>query len=345
MVAPRADPGATLARVSQSWDDVDVVIATSGSTTGRGHVVGLSHGALTASAAATHARFGGAGQWITSLPIHHIAGFQVVRRSALAGVPPIIYDGDPHHLDREISRMRADMPRYLSVVPTQLLRILETDPRPLTRLDAVLVGGAALPSSVNRRAHDQGVPLVASYGMTETSGGCVYDGVPLDGVRATVDRDGRIRIAGPTLATRYMETIDQPFVVEDGTRWLVTSDLAEWSGGRLTISGRADDVIISGGVNVSPSVVEAELTRRLGGVWIVVGIPDQRWGSLVVAVTENDDPLGTIRRATAQLPTAYRPRAVVRMPIPHLASGKVDRRNAAARAATHLAGGAGERRD
>nr|NLD39844.1 AMP-binding protein [Actinomycetales bacterium] len=247
VAATRPDDGvpSPVERVTQPWDGVDVVISTSGSTSGVGHLVGLSRAALEASAQATFARLHGPGQWLTSLPIHHIAGFQVVLRSAVAGIPPLIHAGNPATLAAEIDSMRADVPRYLSLVPTQLLRLLETEPAPLTRLDAILVGGAALPPAVAERARGAGVPIVTTYGMTETAGGCVYDGVPLPGVSVNLE-EGRILLAGPMLATRYLEAADQPFRDVDGVRHLVTSDLGEWRDGRLAILWRADDVLISG---------------------------------------------------------------------------------------------------
>lgn len=330
-----ADPSAA-ARVTEPLDGVDVVIATSGSTDGRGHLVGLSLDALVASATATHERLGGPGQWLTSLPVHHVAGFQVVLRSVLAGIPPVVHHGPV--ADREL---RDDVPRYLSLVPTQLVRALE-DPGALARFDAILVGGAALAPEVAVRARDAGVRVVTTYGMTETAGGCVYDGVPLASVRVRLV-DGRVQLAGPMLATRYVDTLDQPFLADDGERWLTTADLGEWAGGRLRVLGRADDVIVSGGANVVPRVVEDALAR-LGGSWVVVPVPDVTWGQLVVAVGPAEASLAEVRAATAHLAPAERPRAVVRAALVHRGPGKVDRRAMAAVAAAELAAGRGERK-
>ena len=330
-----ADPSAA-ARVTEPLDGVDVVIATSGSTDGRGHLVGLSLDALVASATATHERLGGPGQWLTSLPVHHVAGFQVVLRSVLAGIPPVVHRGLP--ADREL---RDDVPRYLSLVPTQLVRALE-EPGPLTHFDAILVGGAALAPEVAARARDAGVRVITTYGMTETAGGCVYDGEPLAGVRVRLV-DGRVQLAGPMLATRYVDTPDQPFLADDGDRWLATADLGEWAGGRLRVLGRADDVIVSGGANVVPRVVEDALAR-LGGTWVVVPVPDVTWGQLVVAIGPAGASLAEVRAATAHLTPAERPRAVVRAALVHRGPGKVDRRAMAAVAAAELAAGRGERK-
>lgn len=341
MTAPGASPADLIARIMQPLDGVDFVIATSGSTGGTGHLVGLSLAALTASALATEARLGGPGQWLTSLPLHHIAGFQVARRAALASIPPVHYSGNPKDFAAAVASMQPDVRHYLSLVPTQLFQLLEAGAPELPQFDAVLVGGAALPAGLALRAREAGVNIVTSYGMTETAGGCVYDGVPLDGVSIKLT-EGQVRIAGPILATRYLDTAAQPF--EDGpVRWLQTADLGEWDGHRLTITGRADDVILSGGVNVAPSVVEQHLSA-LPGQWVVVGVADEKWGNLVVAICDRPFELAAARAATATLPPAFQPRAGVTLEIPHLASGKVDRRRARELATAAIAAGQAELR-
>jgi len=153
-------------RVTQPLDGVDVVIATSGSTDGQGHLVGLGWSALLASARATLDRLDGPGQWLTSLPVHAVAGFQVVVRSALAGLPPTVYAPasgfDAGQFARAVAGMRSGVPRYLSLVPTQLHRILGADPGLLAGFSAVLVGGAALAPALAARARDAGVRVVAT---------------------------------------------------------------------------------------------------------------------------------------------------------------------------------------
>jgi len=156
MVPGEADFAPALARITQPLDGVDVVIATSGSTDGRGHLVGIALPALLASATATLERLGGPGQWLTSLPVHHVAGFQVVLRSAVAGIEPVVYAPraglDPALLADRVAAMRTDVPRYLSLVPTQLARALATAPALLTSFAAVLVGGAGLAPDIAARA-------------------------------------------------------------------------------------------------------------------------------------------------------------------------------------------------
>jgi len=276
-----------------------------------------------------------------------VAGFQVVLRSAVAGIAPVVYAPrrgfDAALFADGVAALRSDVPRYLSLVPTQLARALDATPALLAAFDAILVGGAALPGPLAQRALSAGVRVVRSYGMTETSGGCVYDGLPLDGVRVGVV-EGRVRIAGPVLATRYLDTSAQPFVHEDGVRWLLTADLGTLDGGRLHVLGRADDVVISGGVNVHPRAVEDAVVAALGGQWVVVGVDDPLWGQVVTAVGERAVSLAAVREATAHLAPAERPRATVGLPeLPLGTSGKVDRRTVAALAAAELAAGRGER--
>ena len=177
-------------------------MATSGST-GRPRLVVLRPAALRASAAATAARLGGPGRWLLALPADHVAGVQVVVRALLAGAPPVVQDlrggFRPAGFAAATARLGPGR-RYTSLVPTQLLRLLDAGGAALDALlgyDAVLVGGAALDAGLRARAEAAGVRVVATYGMTETAGGCVYDGVPLDGVRIRLDGAGDGAGTGP----------------------------------------------------------------------------------------------------------------------------------------------------
>lgn len=326
--SPRAFDGAR-DRITRPLDDVDVIIGTSGSTDGRGHLVGLSLDALVASARATLLRIGGPGQWVTSLPVHGVAGLQVVTRSVLAGHRPVVYAPrhgfDPGLFAGAVGSLEPGVRRYLSLVPTQLHRAVELAPDELAAFDAILVGGAALPPDLAQRAARAGARIIATYGSTETAGGCVYDGIPLDGVDVRVV-DGLVQIAGPHLATAHLDTDDQPFTTHDGRRWLTTHDLGEFVDGRLVVRGRVDDVIISGGVNVNPLDVE-EALAALPGEWVVVGTSDPEWGQRVVAVTTGPAGIQAARAATAHLVPAARPKDVVRVEaLPLRPTGKVDRR-------------------
>lgn len=266
-----------------------VVLTTSGST-GVPKQVELSAAALQSSAAATAERVGGHGQWLLALPTDHVAGWQVVVRSALAGTAPVRLEG-PFTVEGFTSAaVRLAGPRFVSLVPTQLLRLVE-DPSGLTALtdfDAVLVGGAALPAPLLARAEAAGVRIHRTYGMTETSGGCVYDGTPLTDVTVQLD-EGRVLLGGPVLASRYVHDPDLTaarFTTDAaGQRWFRTDDLGELVDGRLRLLGRVDDVINTGGFKVAPRPVE-EALLRLPGVReaLVLAVPDPQWGQRVAAV-------------------------------------------------------------
>ncbi|GLY13294.1 O-succinylbenzoic acid--CoA ligase [Kineosporia sp. NBRC 101677] len=272
-----------------SADPTAVAVRTSGSTGAAKHVL-LSSSALLSSAAAAHDRLGGSGRWLLALPAQHVAGLQVLVRSLVAGTTPVVMDltsgFTPAGFAEATARLKGQR-LYTSLVPTQLVRLLDSpEVDALRRYDAILVGGAAAGPALLERAAAAGVRLVTTYGMSETAGGCVYDGVPLDGVQITLDEpDGRIRIAGPVLARGYLgdpEGTEAAF----GTRprQFVTSDHGSWQEGRLQIGGRLDSVIISGGLNIVPGPLEDAL-GHLSGVAeaVVVGLPDPEWGQRVAA--------------------------------------------------------------
>ncbi|MGH3550749.1 MAG: AMP-binding protein [Pseudonocardiaceae bacterium] len=295
------------------------VLGTSGSTGGHKWVQ-LSAAALRASAEATHVRLGAPGRWLLALPTQHVAGVQVLVRAALTSNRPAVLDlrggFDPAGFGIAAQRLTAEGGRcYTALVPTQLARLLDADPGPLAGFDAVLLGGAATPEGLLHRARAAGVRVVTTYGMTETAGGCVYDGWPLDGIEIRLDvagsggGSGTIELAGPMLATGYLDDRAQTAVAFRGG-WFQTSDLGRRDGqGRLQVLGRADDVIITGGLNVAPSEVEAVLTGLPGvAAACVVGLPDPEWGQRVTAVVIPTDPgrppePGALRVAACRLLT------------------------------------------
>ena len=309
-------------------DDVAAVVPTSGST-GAPKGVLLSAAALTASATATATRLGGHGQWLLAIPTTHVGGLQVLVRSLLAGTTPVVLDGPttPAAFEAAADRLTGAR-RHVSLVPTQLRRLLGCPA--LRSFDAVLLGGAAAPADLLEDARAAGVRVVTTYGMSETSGGCVYDGVPLDGVEVSLGEvDGRIRLRGPVLADGY----------RDGERFegqFTTDDLGAWADGRLVVLGRADDAVVTGGEKVSPTAVEDRLRSHPSVVDVaVVGVPDDEWGQRVVAA-------GVLRAALSldeardhvagPLPRAAAPRELrVLDALPLLASGKIDRVRLAAR--------------
>jgi len=227
-----------------------VIIGTSGST-GAPKGVELSAAALRHSARASLDRVGArpGERWLCCLPGTHVAGLAVLVRSLTGGTEPVLAE----RADAET--VAASGCAHVSLVPTQLQRLLLQTGTPLAGFSSVLLGGAAAPAGLLAAARDAGVPVVTTYGMTETCGGCVYDGVPLDGVRAEVRDDGRIWINGPVLFSGYLRG---PRAPADG--WFRTGDLGALDGaGRLTVRGRADDVINTGGHKVVPGEVAAAL--------------------------------------------------------------------------------------
>jgi o-succinylbenzoate---CoA ligase len=308
-------------------EDTAVVIATSGSTGGPKGVE-LSAAALTASAAASLRRIGaGPGQrWLCCLPIFHISGIGVLVRSLLSGTDPIIAAGV------DSGSLAASGCGCVSLVPTQLRRLLAAGARP-DGLTSVLLGGAAPPADLLAAARAGGWPVVTTYGMSETCGGCVYDGVPLDGVEVGLDASGRVEIAGPVLFSRYRLRPDLTAAALRGGRFR-TADLGQLGpAGRLVIRGRADDVINSGGEKVVPGEVEAVLGTSPGVAdVVVVGVPDAEWGELVTALVVAADPgqpphADDLRAIVRQALSAHAaPKKVIVMPVfPQLPSGKPDR--------------------
>ncbi|OZC47347.1 O-succinylbenzoic acid--CoA ligase [Rhodococcus sp. WWJCD1] len=265
-------------------DGVALVVATSG-TTGIPKGAMLSASALVASATATEERLGGPGSWLLALPAHHIAGMQVLLRSVLAGTSPVIMDVshgfDPVALIESVGRMPGPL-RYTSLVPGQLVKAFENPEAvaALASLDAVLLGGAATPIPLREKAHAAGIRLVRTYGMSETAGGCVYDGVPLRNTVVRVD-EGRVVLGGRTLASGYRGLPDHPAFAEPG--WFRTDDAGTMVDGVLSITGRLDEAISTGGLTVVPQVVEAALaTHPAVRECAVVGLPDERLGQKVV---------------------------------------------------------------
>ena len=267
-------------------DDVALVVSTSG-TTGAPKGAMLTAAALRISASATHARLGGPGQWLLALPATHIAGIQVLIRSVLASTTPVALDVsrgfDASALPGAVNWLRGAR-SYTALVAAQLAKAL-SEPgatAALADLDAVLVGGGPLPSAVAERARAAGISVVRTYGMSETAGGCVYDGRPLDGVRMRIDA-GRVVLGGPTLAKGYRNpTSPDPFC-EPG--WFRTDDTGSIDdGGVLTVHGRLDEGISTGGLTVLPHLVEAVIgTHPAVAQCAVFGVPDERLGQRVVA--------------------------------------------------------------
>ena len=319
-------------------DRVALVVRTSGSS-GVPKQVALSADALIASARATEQALAGPGAWVLALPGHYIAGAQVIVRALLAGGAPTALPPGPFSaagFSAAVAALPQARARYSALVPTQVHRVVEAAERgdrdvldAVRRLDAVLVGGGRLAPDLAERAAAIGLAAVRTYGASETAGGCVYDGVPLPGVRVRVV-DGEVRLAGPTLAEGYLDPVRTAAAFVDGAdgHWYRTGDAGDWDGVRLRISGRLDDVIISGGEKVSLGLVEQVVQGMPGlGEAVVVRAPDAEWGEVPVVVTVRDASLERVRQAVGEaLGRAAAPRRVLVLPeLPVLPSGKPDR--------------------
>jgi O-succinylbenzoic acid--CoA ligase len=332
----RCEPAAL--RVGEPIDDDVALVVTTSGTTGTAKGALLSAAALTASAAATHDRLGGPGSWLLALPPWHIAGVQVLVRSLLAGTVPVELDVsagfDVAELPAAVEQLGSGR-RYASLVAVQLGKAL-ADPgatAALAGLDAVLLGGGPAPQPILDAAAAAGVAVVRSYGMSETAGGCVYDGVPLDGVRLRIGADGRVVIGGATLAGGYRNPARPDPFAEPG--WFYTDDLGALDDSRsLRILGRADDAISTGGLTVLPEPVEVALrTHPAVADCAVFGLADDRLGQRVAAavVLAEAAPPPTLaalaERVAASLDSTAAPRELhVVDALPRHGIGKVNRK-------------------
>ncbi|MGB6123933.1 MAG: o-succinylbenzoate--CoA ligase [Gordonia sp. (in: high G+C Gram-positive bacteria)] len=346
-----ADSPAEVQRLSQALavdepirDDAVLVVSTSGTT---GTPKGAMHtaGSLRASADATAEQLGGPGSWLLALPPHHIAGMQVMLRSLAAGHDPVVLDltegFNPVTFAEELRSMRGER-RYTSLVPGQLWKALSYQPavEALRDVDGILVGGAATGPDLLAAAFDARLPIVRTYGMSETAGGCVYDGSPLRGVQIKVsDPDdagiGRVALGGPTLALGYRNLPNHPAFAEPG--WFQTDDLGRFtsadSGDLLEIVGRADEAISTGGLTVIPQIVESVL-QAFGEIaeCAVFGLPDDRLGEKIVAAVVltpgSDLDVAAVRElVTKRLDRYAVPREIFYVDaLPLRGPGKVDRR-------------------
>lgn len=312
---------------------VALVVETSGST-GRPKRVALSADALLANAAASESALGGPGQWVLALPTHYIAGLNVLVRSISSGHDPVVLRSGPFTASGFLAAARRlTVPeRFTSLVPAQLATLLD-DPEAasvLATFQRVLVGGQATPGALLERAALAGVRVTRSYGSSETSGGCVYDGRPIGQVEARVV-DGEVQLGGPTIAEGYLgdpALTAARFLEELGMRWFRTADGGAFVDGRLTITGRLDDVVVSGGVKVSLGAVERLLHEHGFPDAVVVRGLDEKWGEAAVAFTANDSATDAAHARSvieAALGPAARPRFRLRSAIPLLPSGKPDR--------------------
>lgn len=324
---PSDDPAIAVAQL-QAWlessDPERLLIETSGST-GQPKRVLLTREAMIASVAASARRLGTPpGRWALVLPSSYVAGVQVILRSLMAGHPPVVGAWAD-----TVGRAA-----YTSLVPTQMHRLMEVpdDVAALAAMEAVLLGGGPIDPELRRRAEAAGIRIVATYGASETAGGCVYDGVPLDGVALGLGADGRIRLAGPTIFSGYDgDAVLTAETLVDG--WYLTSDAGRLDeDGHLMVLGRVDDVVLSGGVNVPLPAVAVRLREHPALAQVeVLGLADPEWGQTVsafaVAGAVPAPTLADIRDwVAAAHPRAWAPRRLVILDeLPSLANGKIDR--------------------
>ena len=294
--------------------DISILVATSGST-GTPKEIALTASALLASAAASNKYLKAAkgDTWSLLLPLTHIAGINVLMRAKQLGTEPLDlrnHVGEYPHAD------------FTAIVPTQLFNALTENPALLKHLQgakAVLVGGASLSEELRAQGVAAGINIITTYGMSETCGGCVYDGVALDGVAFEITTDGRIKISGPILAD-----------VKKENGWFVTQDLGKIVDGKLQVIGRSDDVIISGGENISLSAIEAAINKKYPDLLVAAfATPDSKWGqALHIAVQSQDENIKSELSEVLvnSIGKHVKPKSVLLLDkLPQIGVGKVDR--------------------
>jgi o-succinylbenzoate---CoA ligase len=308
------------------------VVATSG-TTGEPKGVVLAHAALEASARAVSAALDttSADRWLACVPLHHVAGLSILVRARVAGCELEVHP----RFDVAAVAAAAGRATLVSLVPTTLSRLL-ADPAgraALPRFRSILLGGGPIPLATLAEARTLGADVHTTYGLTETCGGVVHDGHALPGVDLRAAPDGEVLVRGPMVLTG-LRPAELPSPL-DADGWLHTGDAGhvDAATGLLTITDRLRDLVITGGVNVSPTAVERVLATVAGVADVAVaGAPDDEWGERVVAWVVARDPVPTLAAlraaATERLGAAHAPRQLVLVEeLPRSASGKLLRRS------------------
>ena len=302
---------------SYAPSDIAIVVGTSG-TTGDAKEVAISAQAITSSAKASNEFLGAkhGDTWSLLLPLTHIAAVNVFVRALQLGTVPL-----------DLRNVEGNYPdsNFTAIVPTQLFRALNGDARLLRHLQnakKVLIGGASLSQGLRRQATSAGIDVVSTYGMTETCGGCIYEGEAISDVEFEVD-NGRVRIKGKTLATTYL---NRPWSLNKG--WFETSDLGEIIDNKLIVLGRADDVIVSGGENISLSAIENSLAVAFPQLQTAAfSYSDPQWGqSLHLAVVGEFSDESILLHLEKDLGSMAKPKSIHHLSsLPLRGIGKIDR--------------------
>lgn len=306
--------------------EIALVVNTTGSA-GKSKEVGLTASALRASATASHSFIGATSgdSWSLLLPLNHIAGINVLVRSLELGTTPFDLRNSP-----SIGQSAYSAAEFTAIVPTQLYRALHGDSELLHHLQgcrAVLVGGASLSNELRSEAIARKINVIETYGSTETSGGCIYDGQPLNGVQVRIDESKRLQIKGSVIAHSYLNQ-EQPLVDENG--WYTTADLAHFVDEKIVIEGRSDDVFISGGENISLTSIEQTISAKFPNLEVAAfTIKDSEWGqslccALVGADSSIEDEIQDVLSSTIGTMAKVK-RFLYLKEMPLIGIGKVDR--------------------
>ena len=310
----------TQTQTKQVANEVALVVNTSGST-GDSKSVVLSSAALIASANASHKYLGATpgDSWSLLLPTTHIAGLNVIVRATALGSRVIDNRNTENYLDAD----------FVSIVPTQLYKALTSDSKlleHLTAAEAVLVGGAPLSDKLKKEAASKHVKIITTYGMTEMSGGCVYNQKPLEGVDVKISDAGLIQLSGPMIASGYLLANGELEKFADSD-WFDTTDLGEITNGMLKVLGRVDDVIISGGEKISLSGVEEIIRQILPKMDLITfAMADDLWGEKLCLASTSLIDLDDLRTSLDSILT---PKEIFLFEeIPTTMLGKPDRKRA-----------------
>ncbi|MCJ7438233.1 MAG: fatty acid--CoA ligase family protein [Acidimicrobiia bacterium] len=309
------------------------VVATSGTTaTPKG--VELTLSGLEAMGAGFAGALGApaADRWLVCLPLHHVAGLAILARARVSGAGLVVHAG--FDIDAVASSPAAERTTLVSLVPTMLHRLLAAD-APMHTFRRIVTGGAPLPPAVRARATSAGAVVVDAYGLSETWGGIMLDGVPIAGAGVMLGDQAEVLLRGPMVMRAYRLRPDETVAAFTPHGWLRTGDVGvQDPDGSVRIVDRRKDLVISGGVNVSPRAVEEALADHpeIDDV-AVVGAPDEEWGERVVAYVVPRDPRAPVTLADVRafggehLGAPHLPRELVLVDtIPRTAGGKILRR-------------------